>query len=233
MKKHTLRDKLDMLRSLLDFGYLPAEKLAAQGGKVESLLQRAIAAGGPAGLPWRQHIAKPYVPVDERGRVHGRDGVAFTVAGPHNQERRLQQLQRRLLMMLNNLSAPASPRASRASALEQLQGDIYAVPHFKIAIEAVDDGGGLRLCATAVAMDRVLYRAFALVEQVGRHRIRTCAADGCHKLFVNTGNKEFCSSRCSQRVYMRAYRNNNFTPPPQRGGRKGAAHDKSTRTRRR
>lgn len=55
-------------------------------------------------------------------------------------------------------------------------------------------------------VDRIVYRAVRLVEGLGLNRVRRCAAPDCGRLFFKETRKEYCSTRCQSRIYMRETR---------------------------
>jgi hypothetical protein len=52
--------------------------------------------------------------------------------------------------------------------------------------------------------DTVLYDVFTALQEVGPDRIRACPE--CGQIFVKVTRKEYCSTRCQSRVYMRQMR---------------------------
>jgi CGNR zinc finger len=54
--------------------------------------------------------------------------------------------------------------------------------------------------------DRFLYRVIRLLDELGIEKLHTCPAPKCGRLFFKVTRKEFCSTRCQSRVYMRRYR---------------------------
>ena len=54
--------------------------------------------------------------------------------------------------------------------------------------------------------DRFLYRVIRLLHDVGFDKLRTCRRPDCDRLFFKVTRKEFCSTRCQSRFYMREYR---------------------------
>ena len=75
--------------------------------------------------------------------------------------------------------------------------------------------------------DWFLYRIFQLLERLGVERLRVCPEEKCgHRLFFKVTRKEFCSTKCQSRFYMRS-----VFGPAHRKERK--AYGKKTRTRRR
>jgi CGNR zinc finger len=221
VKQHSLRDRLDVLQSLIDFAQMPEGELQTKASAIKSLLQKVLSPVGPAQLPWRSPL-----PI-------GDGGVFFRMTLSFPPWRSLARLRLRLLTMLKELAESTEADASKPIINRQQQlRDVDAKSYFSVVVEAVNDGGGLRLCATADDFDdQVLYTTFVLVEQLGRYRLRRCAAEGCGNVLADTGKKKFCSTRCSQRVYMRVYRDNDYMPPPKRGDRKGASRGKQTRAR--
>jgi hypothetical protein len=60
------------------------------------------------------------------------------------------------------------------------------------------------------AWDRPTAEAYALAMRAAHdaflHRVRKCKAEDCERTFVRDGRREFCSTRCQKRVYMREMR---------------------------
>jgi CGNR zinc finger len=54
--------------------------------------------------------------------------------------------------------------------------------------------------------DWVRYRAIRLLEDLGAEKLLICPAPECGRLFFKVTRKEFCSTRCQSRIYMRGYR---------------------------
>ena len=66
--------------------------------------------------------------------------------------------------------------------------------YFNVVVEAVNDGGGLRLCATADNFaDQCLYTAFVLVDRSAATDSATCAASGAGTSSWTPGRRMFCS----------------------------------------
>lgn len=84
--------------------------------------------------------------------------------------------------------------------------------------------------------DRFLNRVIRLFEEVGLDKLQVCQAlqpgrdDAiCGRLFLKVTRKEFCSTRCQSRTYMRGYSQTASEATRKRGSR----HGNTTRTRRR
>ena len=75
--------------------------------------------------------------------------------------------------------------------------------------------------------DMFLSRLIRLLEHCDVETLRVCPAPECGRMFVKVTRKEFCSTQCQSRVYMRKYRALAASP------NKKERHGKTTRTRRR
>lgn len=75
-----------------------------------------------------------------------------------------------------------------------------------------------------------LYQVVRLFEAIGTERIQMCPATDCGRVFLKVTKKEFCSTRCQSRTYMRKRRaeerakDNRFTSM-----RQGLRRGKTTR----
>ena len=54
--------------------------------------------------------------------------------------------------------------------------------------------------------DQVLYRVIRFVEELGTERVKACPEPKCGRLFFKVTRKEFCSTKCQSRSYMRKLR---------------------------
>lgn len=54
--------------------------------------------------------------------------------------------------------------------------------------------------------DWLLYRVIRLFEELGAEKLQMCPAPDCGRLFFKVTRKEFCSTRCQTRIYMRKKR---------------------------
>jgi hypothetical protein len=80
---------------------------------------------------------------------------------------------------------------------------------------------GVRLVRRPESLhDDMVYDWIAAMADAGTARIRVCPA--CGRLFVKITRKEYCSTKCQARTYMRKYREAN---------RKGGPRGKTTRKR--
>ena len=57
--------------------------------------------------------------------------------------------------------------------------------------------------------DWLLYRVMRLLEELGAEKLQVCPAPDCGRLFFKVTRKEYCSTRCQSRIYMRRYREEN------------------------
>lgn len=64
----------------------------------------------------------------------------------------------------------------------------------------------LVVAASGQAIETFKYQLIRLLESVGVEKIRKCAAPDCDRIFVQVTRKEFCSTRCQSRIYMRSYK---------------------------
>ena len=140
-----------------------------------------------------------------------------------------QKIQVRLLAFLKDM---AKQDVRRVRVMLPAAAQISA-PLFHVTLRGVNFDHIVRLLATPFrTSDRVLYATYLLVEEVGRHRLCTCPARGCERLFVKVTQKQFCSTRCQSREYMREYRAKNFTAQ-KRVAKRGVSDGKQTRAGRR
>jgi hypothetical protein len=54
--------------------------------------------------------------------------------------------------------------------------------------------------------DLFLFQLVRLIEQIGTDKVLECPAPDCGQLFVKQTRKEYCSTRCQSRIYMRNLR---------------------------
>ena len=54
--------------------------------------------------------------------------------------------------------------------------------------------------------DWLLYRVLRLLEELGAEKLKVCLAPDCERLFFKVTRKEFCSTTCQTRIYMRKRR---------------------------
>jgi hypothetical protein len=141
----------------------------------------------------------------------------------------LRKTQPRLQALLRGIARCDTTHAPSTGSTEH-QTDAAAV--FQITLRADMVGGSVRIHAIASHFsDRFLFTALRLAEEVGLDRLRVCPASGCGRIFVKVTKKQFCSTNCQMREYMREYRDNDHMPPPKRGDPKGASRGKQTRAR--
>lgn len=110
----------------------------------------------------------------------------------------LKELQRQSLALLRDLAEPSRARFAIA-------GDLV------LSFWAV--GGKnepVRIMVMGSQPARYLYKLIRLIEEVGVDKLRACPAHAprpatgvCGQLFVKVTKKEFCSTRCQSRTYMR------------------------------
>jgi hypothetical protein len=72
--------------------------------------------------------------------------------------------------------------------------------------------------------DLFLYRVIRLLDELGSGKLHTCPEPKCGRLFFKRTRKEYCSTLCQSRAYMRGYREKSITTK-----RTGRLHGK-TRT---
>lgn len=77
--------------------------------------------------------------------------------------------------------------------------------------------GGLTLAIDGAPRDLVLAQTLLLLQRVGVDRLRPCE---CGLLFVKSGRREFCSTRCAKRVYMQNMRAEERSERLKRKGRR-------------
>jgi hypothetical protein len=97
------------------------------------------------------------------------------------------------------------PRSTKRTVLLGSTPTVMAVENKAVLVIV---GGPLR--------DRLLYQILRLLEQLGAEKLQKCPAPECGRLFFKVTRKEFCSTRCQSRVYMRGYRE---AVTKQKGGR--------------
>ena len=54
--------------------------------------------------------------------------------------------------------------------------------------------------------DRFRFSVLRILNTVGVDKLAICPAPDCGRLFVRVTRKEYCSTRCQSRLYMRKYR---------------------------
>jgi hypothetical protein len=147
------------------------------------------------------------------------------------QRTRFDDLQKRVIALLY-ATCPDGVRYTLAQ--EQRPRARYGWREFRVTFEADWNEGIVRVHAYVgrgprAVINRLLYLAYALVQDVGPERIRICQRQKCGRLFVKTTRKAFCSTNCQSRDYMRAYRANDYHPVGR--NRKGRRDGKKTRAR--
>jgi len=97
-------------------------------------------------------------------------------------------------------------------------------------------GSGVVVTRAGALRDLFLYRLVRLLEEVGAERLQVCQApdrthtDGtCGRLFLKVTRKQYCSTRCQSRTYMREQRLQEQRERQEL--KKGSRHGKATRTR--
>jgi hypothetical protein len=84
------------------------------------------------------------------------------------------------------------------------------------------------------ASDVFWFQFMNALRMVGLDRIMRCAAPDCDRLFVKVGRREYCSTRCQKRIYMRTSFRRKLPPNIRRRSTgKERSYVKTTRTRRR
>lgn len=132
------------------------------------------------------------------------DFTGFITRSPLAQLEKLQSNIRQLLQM----------SATAAAARDETVGAKVALPGIEL-IALISDAGDVWLKATGDPHDVFLYAALRTLERSGASRLKTCQAPECERIFVKVTRKEYCSTRCQSRIYMRSYQ-----PRHQTGGRR-------------
>ncbi len=65
---------------------------------------------------------------------------------------------------------------------------------------------GVWIVVNGSPRDLFLYRVIRLLDELGTDKLHTCLAPDCGRLFFKVTRKEFCSTRCQTRTYMRKRR---------------------------
>src|SRR5262249_47283525 len=110
-----------------------------------------------------------------------------------------QALQKDVRAILNELisgrdeAMPAAP----TRRLEQLEFTSFSSPRMK---------NRSVLWARGSTRDTFLFRLFLLLAKEPITRVLRCKAEDCNRLFIRKRKQEFCSTRCTNRHYMKDYR---------------------------
>jgi len=76
------------------------------------------------------------------------------------------------------------------------------------------DDGRWHIQVRGTTLHRLLYQALRVVGAVGLSKVQRCPAPKCGRLFVQrVTRKQYCSTRCQARAYMRAYREDLYGKP--------------------
>jgi hypothetical protein len=209
-----LQERLADLVFLVDFAQLDVWAASETSRRRDRARFVALLNDSPApdGARWRQMIALEDFPLRRdflartvteafrRAEVKNPERVQPFGAPPAYVRRQLIRreeaiLQRQLFTMFTELAG------------QKPKGDWFGFD-FEIRLKAEWDGAGLTLWAVTHASlrNRVLYAAYTLVREVGREKLQVCRRPDCGHLFVKVGKKEFCSTKCQSRQYMREYR---------------------------
>jgi predicted nucleic acid-binding Zn ribbon protein len=92
------------------------------------------------------------------------------------------------------------------------QGGLVAERAVRVRMGVVPVAGEVRTTIDGSASDVVWYQLIALLRDIGVHRLQVCP--GCGKTIVREGKREYCSTKCQERTYMRGYRRNQKNLPP-------------------
>ena len=122
----------------------------------------------------------------------------------------IRELQARLIQILMPLATQPQPPAAVRLTLARLP---------EVGIVAVRDGHTVRVHVMGSPVDRLTYQLIRVLEAVGVERLRVCAAPDCGRLFWKVTRKEFCSTRCQSRHYMRGYRATDAAPSKEAHGK--------------
>ncbi len=80
--------------------------------------------------------------------------------------------------------------------------------HQTITFSAIATGRRVTCAAEGRMRDVTIVQLLLLLDRVGLSNIRLCKVGNCHRLFVKTYRREFCSVRCQQRENKRQQREN-------------------------
>jgi len=104
-----------------------------------------------------------------------------------------------------------APTLFQERALEILRG--AASPHgttlagdLVLTFVGIRKGSKIRFVVHGSPLDRFQYQIVRVLEQAGAHRLLSCAAPDCDRLFLRVTKKKYCSARCQSRIYMRDFR---------------------------
>jgi hypothetical protein len=75
-----------------------------------------------------------------------------------------------------------------------------------LSFYAIRRDGELSIQVLGSHLDRMLYQIIRVIERVGVDRLLRCQAPDCKRLFLKVTRKEFCSTKCQMRMYMRGKR---------------------------
>jgi hypothetical protein len=75
-----------------------------------------------------------------------------------------------------------------------------------LSFYAIRRDGELSIDVLGSPLDRMLYQIIRVIEKVGADRLLRCQAPDCKRLFLKVTRKEFCSTKCQMRMYMRGKR---------------------------
>jgi hypothetical protein len=66
--------------------------------------------------------------------------------------------------------------------------------------------GGVKWIVEGSTRDVLCYQTKTFLDRIGGlERVRLCPAPDCGRAYLKIGRREFCSTRCQQRIYQRDY----------------------------
>lgn len=107
--------------------------------------------------------------------------------------------------------SPADVSVVRAELLQLLRSAVRGDPAWTrhigtrdaVMFETQVDAGHVVLVARGSTEDLIVLQAVLLLQEVGIHNLRECAAPDCRSLYVKVYRREFCSERCQKRINRR------------------------------
>jgi hypothetical protein len=144
-------------------------------------------------------------------RIIHRGEPATLVAQGALDRRTLAVLQERALELLRSIATPAAKPLTIA-------GDLLLT---FVAVREDDATVSVRVLGSP--LDRFQYQLIRLLQEAGVEKLLTCPAHKarpdtgiCGRLFLKVTQKNYCSTQCQSRAYMRDYR-----PPSRREFKRG------------
>ena len=80
-----------------------------------------------------------------------------------------------------------------------------AAARVRVDIVPVKAGGVVSLLVDGEPRDVLLYQIGSLLTLIGIERLKVCSAPDCRRPFLKVGRREYCSTRCQRRVFLRDY----------------------------